>query len=112
MLDGLATIRVAVGEFAGAVQTWQEGLRLHPAAGARAGHGGQGPGCALARAHLGQADELARMRRRFGPVMRGQPAEPAFLMATAQGQHARASAAILARAGREMKSIQAWLAQP
>ena len=66
---------------------------------------------AIARAQLDQKDELARIRHRFGPAIDGTPAEAAFLMATDPNERATAPSAILATAGRQMKSIQAYLSE-
>lgn len=64
---------------------------------------------AVAHARLGRTEALERLRARFGAAMRGQPAEPAFLMATATPGSATAPETVLAVADQHLRRVQDYL---
>ena len=65
---------------------------------------------ALAHAQLDETSGLEEIRRRYGPAMRGQPGEPAFLMATSTAGDPATPDAVLAAASRQIQGIHKFLA--
>ncbi|MCC2666022.1 MAG: hypothetical protein K0S35_3944, partial [Geminicoccaceae bacterium] len=70
---------------------------------------------AIAHARREEHGALADLRARFGPAMRGQAAEPAFLMATAAagmagGERPAERQALLAEAAEHLAQLRAYLA--
>jgi hypothetical protein len=64
---------------------------------------------AIAYAHQGQAQALDGLRQRFGEAMRGQPGEPAFLIATLAPARAAALEPALAAADQRLTRARAYL---
>lgn len=68
-------------------------------------------GGALARTRVGDAQALAGLRARFDPALRGEPGEPAFLVATMTAQRGTPdTAAVLAAAEERISRLEDYLA--
>ena len=65
----------------------------------------------LAVAYAQQTDDhaLGRLRARFGPALRGEAAEPAFLMATMAPGRAATPEGVLAVAAEHLARVQSYL---
>lgn len=63
------------------------------------------------RTRVGDARALAGLRARFGPALRGEPGEPAFLVATMTAQRGTPdTAAVLAAAEERISRLEDYLA--